>query len=244
MVQVKTNIGIVAQPRVGKSTLMNAILKQYSGNANGLLTREIKEGNERVGFEMGSFGNTGEFMGTTIAHVNIQSPFKVSKYGIDQEAVRLLSLAEWKKGIVEGNLLYLDEIGQMQANDENFKDLVKKFFGSDNVCIATISAVYNNSLIEHAKSRKDTVVFGLTVENRSQMLPFILGLIKKIKKAKMYALQPDLFTREGNLVELQSDHGKRIINLSGRTCTCDFYGTFKEFRVCSHILAAEAVFGE
>jgi nucleoside-triphosphatase len=245
MVQIRKNIGIIAQPRVGKSTLLQKVLEQNYGHTQGAFTREIKQGTERVGFEMRCYENVGpsHFPKAIIAHINnTESLFKVSKYGVDEEAIRTTSLELWKRPILPGKLLYLDEIGQMQVGDDNFRELARKYLGSENTCLVTLSAVYHHSFIDQIKKRGDIILLELTPENRNQMNPFIIGLIKKIEKAKDYVSKPELFFREGDMVELQSDHGKRIINLVGKTCTCDFYNTFKEHHVCSHILAAEAVF--
>lgn len=66
---------------------------------------------------------------------------------------------------------------------------------------------------------------------------------RKRQKAERYIKEPWRFRARSLTLEMESRHGKRLIEFSAESrweCTCDFFG---ERNTCSHIMAAETVFG-
>ena len=241
---LRKNIIIQADPRTGKSTLLCTILKSYTKPKTGLVTSEILNNSERVGFKMGMYSDIDEtpFFGSVIAHVNLESPIQVSKYKVNDDAVRMEALPLWRDPIRQDHLLYLDKIGEMQLCSETFLKLTEKYLDAPNTFIGTLSAVCTHSLVTSITKRTDVILIQLTKENREHELGFIQELIPKIEKARSYSLHPELFLREGPNVVFNSDHGARTMNLVGKTCTCDFYKKYPEHHVCSHLIAAEFLF--
>ena len=63
-----------------------------------------------------------------------------------------------------------------------------------------------------------------------------------VEKAHRYSDQPDRLRLTSFTLEVDGDHGRRVVTLaeSGFTCDCDHH---HHERVCAHVLAAERVFG-
>lgn len=244
------NILLTGLPGVGKSTLFEKVLKAYKSPMRGLLTREIRLGADtgRLGFQMGSLrkkrrpGTGFVFYGNVIAHVNYSKERAVSRYGVDVAAINALCTSYLNQNSKPGTLLYADEIAQMQLFSSNFPLLVIKYLDAPNTAIMTLSAVFHNSLTDEIRKRKDVMIIEVTPQNREMLQGFILGLISKIDKAKQYITTPEIFEREGELVEVNSGHGKRIVNLVGKTCTCDFHKKYPNYHTCSHLIAAQHLF--
>ena len=78
----------------------------------------------------------------------------------------------------EKDLLYMDEIGQMELFSEKFKELVLKFLDSENISILTISNVFKDDFIENIRKRDDIILIEISKENREEQKKFILQLLE------------------------------------------------------------------
>jgi len=228
-VGMEKNILVTGVPKSGKSTLLKKIVADIQDKA-GFVTNEILGTEGRVGFEIES--HTGHK--AILAHVDFATPYTVSKYGIDVE--NLDAIIPGISTFSSSDLLYLDEIGQMQLFSEKFKDLVLKFLNSPNTCVATLSYVYQNSFTELLKDRDDVILVEISPENREKKEEFVRKLIQKIAKARVYLKQPERFTRKENKVVLRSEHGTRTLMPENGcwACNCEF---FQEYGICSHVIA-------
>ncbi|MFH1253719.1 MAG: nucleoside-triphosphatase [Candidatus Uhrbacteria bacterium] len=224
---MRKNILITGMPKSGKSTLLKKVISGLE-NKIGFVTNEVRENGERIGFEIET--HLGEK--STLASVNFQTDFRVSKF-----FVNVNNLDEMIPKVSEfnnENLLFLDEIGQMELFSENFKNLVLKYLDSPNTCIATIK-VWDNEFIEQIKKRNDVILVEITEENRDSKEKFITKLIGKIQKAKRYASEPKRFLVKDDEVTITTDHGEKHLKKIENEWCCDC-GFFAENKICSHLI--------
>jgi nucleoside-triphosphatase len=228
---MRKNILITGMPRSGKSTLLNEVIGDYPEKV-GFVTKEIRKDDTRTGFEI----ETNNGIRSALASVDFNTGLKVSKYGVNIN--NLDSVIPEVSRFSPNDLLYLDEIGQMELFSDNFKDLTLRFLDSGNVCVATVSMVYKDKFIEELKKRKDVILVEIDETNKEDKKDFLRALIKKIYKAKRYINEPERFERQGDKIILKSEHSVREININenGLNCNCGFY---KENSICSHVIAAE-----
>jgi nucleoside-triphosphatase len=232
---MQKNILITGQPRSGKSTLLERVISDISSKV-GFITKEIRANGERTGFEIQTHRGTK----VVLASVDFKTPHQVSKYFVNVEG--LDSIIPEASSFTDGDILYLDEIGQMELFSENFKALALKYLNSQNTVIATVSQAYKDSFIEDIKNREDVVLVELAEDNRETKGKFVSMLVKKIDKARGYISERDRFIRTDSGVELRSEHGTRNLVLrDGKwVCDCDF---FREHEICSHSIATAEVVG-
>lgn len=231
---MKKNIFITAEPGIGKSTLLAKLVSDVT-NKCGFVTTEMREERGRVGFQVESFAN----QKAVIAHVDFDTDYKVSKYGVS--VASLESIIPSISNITESALLYIDEIGQMQLFSEMFKRLVFSYLESRNTFVATLSCVHKHSVITHIHRRDDTIFVKLTPDNREQKYEFVSQLIQKIEKARRYITEPERLATQGKKLQFQSNHGIRELytnEFNNWVCNCDFYS---EHRICSHVIAVEEI---
>ena len=165
---------ITGLPRSGKSTLLEKVIHEID-NKKGFITREVRANEERTGFEIVTHDGRKKMLSS----VNFKSSYKVSRYFVDVDGLDeiVATLRDYGQ-----ELLYIDEIGQMELFSENFKDLVTNYLNSDNVFIATVSKVYEDDFIRRIKSRKDVLLYEITPENRGEKLAEIKDYLKKLLK--------------------------------------------------------------
>jgi nucleoside-triphosphatase THEP1 len=172
---MRKNIIITGIPRSGKSTILKKIIQKIYHKV-GFVANEVCKDGERVGFELEN--HKGEKC--TLASVDFQTKFKVSKYFVDIKNLdkMIQSLDKFDKG----DFLFLDEIGQMELFSESFKLLVERYLNSSNIFLATLSKIYTNDFIESIKKRKDIFLIEITEKNRNEKEEYIKTLLRKIEK--------------------------------------------------------------
>ena len=159
-----TNILITGIPGIGKTTIIRKIsreLKEY--NPAGFYTAEIRERGIRKGFKLISL----EGEKSLLSHVAIESPYQVSKYGVDISAFEnFLDSVNFEDP--SHKCIIIDEIGKMELIYHKFKNLLKNLLNSDKLLIATI-ALKGKGIIQDIKNREDVKLFKITKSNRDRL---------------------------------------------------------------------------
>ena len=161
------NILITGVPKSGKSTLLKNVLNGFDKPKKGFITKEIRDKDERTGFKI----ITSEGIKRTLSSVDINSPIKVSRYFVDVPGFEgiLPPLFEFNK-----ELLYIDEIGQMELYSNRFGELVNLYLNSPNMFLGTLSSVYSHQLIDFIRERNDVKILNLDLNNREEIFKEIL----------------------------------------------------------------------
>jgi nucleoside-triphosphatase len=168
------NILITGRPGIGKTTLIQNLVERLSDlHPIGFYTRELREGEHRVGFEiLGLDGRKG-----MLAQVQIKSPYHVGKYGVD-----IQSFEAFLSGMVipeKPAVVILDEIGKMECLSARFRTLVQNLLDADLPLIATI-ALRGDSFIQSLKEREDVKLVTLTQENRDLLASYLEEIVRAL----------------------------------------------------------------
>jgi len=168
---------ITGKPGVGKTTLLRRIYEKLSEsnlNIRGFYTGEIREKNKRVGFFIENFKGKRKIF----AHIEIESDFKVGRYGVCIQALEDIGVPEVEEAIKEKSLLMIDEIGKMECFSQKFQESVRRVFDSGIDIIATIS-ISPHPFIKELKKREDVKIYGLNEEKREYLFRKIMELCQK-----------------------------------------------------------------
>ncbi|MFA4887274.1 MAG: nucleoside-triphosphatase [Candidatus Nanoarchaeia archaeon] len=237
---MKTNILITGIPRSGKSTALRKAISDLSPKV-GFVTNEVREHGERSGFEIETYNR----QRATLASLHLPTPYKVPRHSVPGSYYYLQpdSLEAILPGIqtfTPEDLLYIDELGQMQLGSEKLQQTAQCYLDAPNTALFTISAVYSHPFIDLVKQRNDSILVQITEETREQQQTYIGKLIGKIAKAKKYATESERFLPYREETVLVSEHGRRTLTKKGEewNCDCDFH---KKHDLCSHSMALEAV---
>ncbi len=166
-------IFLTGLPRSGKTTLLHRLIDPVA-QKTGFLTDEIRENGERVGFKV----VTSHGEESVLADVSTPSPFKVSRYYVHPSSLETVIEPLFAFG--RSDLLYLDEIGQMELFSSKFKELVEAYLDSDQPLIATISKIYSDAFTEALLRRNDVTVFEITPENREAIFAEISATLAPV----------------------------------------------------------------
>ena len=160
---------ITGEPAVGKTTLVQTIVaRMASVNMAGFYTAEIRSKGSRLGFEVHGLDGTRGIL----AHVDIYSQHKVSKYGVNTKGFEeFLENLELLNSDVE--LAVIDEIGKMELFSNRFRSMIHDVLNSDKQVLASI-ALKGEGFIREIKRRSDIHLLEVTRGNRERLPETIL----------------------------------------------------------------------
>jgi nucleoside-triphosphatase len=174
---VKRVLLLTGAPGIGKTTvLIKAVdaLKAKGISVGGMISREVREGNVRVGFEILDLTNGKRGW---LAHVNQKSGPQVGKYRVNLEDLENIGAQAIMDALEKCDAVAIDEIGPMELYSQKFKQAVKRALESRMLVLAVLHAKAKDSLITQAKQREDAEIFTVTLANRDN-LP--LQLVRKV----------------------------------------------------------------
>lgn len=178
---------IIGDPGIGKTTVliktMN-VMRNYGYALGGMLCKEVRVKNERVGFELMDVASGRKGI---LASTKLNAGPRLGKY-----RVNLIDLAEiGAKGLLNAidfcDIIICDEIGPMELFSPEFRHAAKAIVESGKPVLGIVHKRLNDPLIQEIKSRPFVEVIEVTHENRER-LPEVLAerVLSKIK-GKDYA---------------------------------------------------------
>jgi nucleoside-triphosphatase len=137
------------------------LLRERGAALRGFVTEELREGRQRVGFAVETFG--GER--ATLAHVTFSGPPRVGRYGVDLEAFERIALPALT-GVREEEVVLIDELGKMELASEAFRGAVSELFDRRLTLVATVH-VARHPFTDALK--RDAEVVHVTRANRNEL---------------------------------------------------------------------------
>lgn len=161
-------------PGTGKTTLIQEAISRLKIKASGFYTREIRNRGIREGFEIITLSNER----TILAHTNISSPYRVSKYGVALENLEKVAVPEIQKAIQEAQLIIIDEIGKMELFSPAFRETVWQALSSGKKVLGTIM-LQSHPYADEIKRDPRVKILSVTKNNHQQILQEIIQWLAK-----------------------------------------------------------------
>jgi nucleoside-triphosphatase len=165
---------LMGRPRVGKTTIIKEVVKRLAGRAGGFYTEEIRERGQRQGFRIVTLdGQEG-----ILAHVNVKSRYRVSKYGVDLVSLERVGVTAIRQAIVASDCVVIDEIGKMELFSVAFKEAVLAAVESDKLVLGTIM-LRSHPWADAIKSHPQVNLIKITEANRDTAAQLVLDSLSK-----------------------------------------------------------------
>ena len=156
---------LTGAPGSGKTSILKEVLAQVGKSAGGFYTEEIRTGGMRQGFDIVTLdGNR-----ATLAHIDIKSPYRVSKYGVDLAALETVAVPAIKRAVQECDIVVIDEIGKMELFSSSFRESVLEAVDSGKKVLGTIM-LKPHPWADKIKQQVEVEVVPVTRANRSQIV--------------------------------------------------------------------------
>jgi nucleoside-triphosphatase len=180
MQHTKHIILVTGSPGVGKTTvIMKAAetLKIQGYSVGGMTTQEKREDGNRVGFQILDLATQRQGW---LAHVNQPSGPRIGKYKVNLNDLENIGANAIQNATKTAHIIIIDEIGPMELCSETFRQALIEAMESSKPVIATIHHKATDTLVRNIKTRPDTELFEVTMENRNTLHNLIIQKITKI----------------------------------------------------------------
>jgi len=116
-----------------------------------------------------------------LAHVNISSPYQVSKYRVDIDSLDKVGVPAIRQALKECDLTVIDEIGKMELLSLQFKEAVRQAMDSDRKVLGTVM-LGPHPFVDEVKSHPEVELLLVSRDNRNQALGEILKWLEMTTK--------------------------------------------------------------
>lgn len=160
---------LTGAPGVGKTTVLTKTvdaLKAKGVSVGGMISREVRESNVRVGFEILDLTNGKHGW---LAHVNGQSGPQVGKYHVNLQDLDNIGTAAITQALEKCSAIVVDEIGPMELYSQKFKQAVAQTLESKKLMLAVVHRKAKDPLVTQVKRRLDAEIFNVTFSNRENL---------------------------------------------------------------------------
>jgi len=160
---------LTGAPGVGKTTVLietAEALKAQGVSVGGMISREARIGNARVGFEITDLTNNKHGW---LAHVNQKNGPQVGKYRVNLQDLENIGARAIVEAVEKCAVVAVDEIGPMELYSQRFKQAVRQALNSQKLVLAVVHAKAKDPLIDQAKQREDAEIFTVTLTNRDDL---------------------------------------------------------------------------
>jgi len=164
---------LTGMPGTGKTSVIRQALAQCNCNAGGFYTMEVRNVGVREGFQIVTIDGKQEML----AHIAIDSPFRVGKYGVDVNVLDTTAVESITSAIEKNDLIVIDEIGKMELVSSKFIQAVADAQNSSKKVLGTIT-LKPHPLADSIKQNRAIHVAELTRYNQRQVLAEILSWLK------------------------------------------------------------------
>ena len=154
MLTALPRILLTGPPRAGKTTLVSRLADELTARGvavGGFLTREMREGDIRVGFIAEEIGGPRALL----AHMSLHEGPMVGRYHVDVAAFEGLALPAIQRAVQRSGVVIIDELGQMELFSPAFIGSVNRLLDQPVPLVATIHA-RQHPVTDAIKQRPDT----------------------------------------------------------------------------------------
>lgn len=163
-----TAILITGQPGVGKTTLIQQIIERFP-NASGFYTREVREGNVRMGFEIVTLDGEIGTLATQSVDIIFENQVDFEAYKVNIDTVNLLAIPAVEIAAERHQLVIIDEIGPMEIFSPDFQNMVMHVLDNDKLCVLGTIVEREYEFADQVKQHPRVKIMTLNEQNREDV---------------------------------------------------------------------------
>ncbi|MEM3832855.1 MAG: NTPase [Thermoprotei archaeon] len=158
---------LTGAPGIGKTTVIVKIvnlLKEQRVRVGGIITREMRRGPVRIGFEVEDIMNGNK--GILAISTENEEP-RIGKYHVRVEEFEDISIGAIENAMMNADVIVCDEIGPMELLSDKFVKLIEHVLETDKNVIGTVHWKARHPLVN--KIRNVGKVIEVTYYNRNEI---------------------------------------------------------------------------
>ena len=161
---------LTGKPGTGKTALIKEAIARTKVRGGGFYTEEIRTGGIRQGFRI----ITLDGQDAVLAHVNISSPYQVSKYKVDIDSLNRVGVSALRQALKETDLIVIDEIGKIELLSPRFREAVTQAINSGKKVLGTIM-LNPHPFTDEIKRHPEAEILLVTRDNRTEVMKKVLN---------------------------------------------------------------------
>lgn len=166
---------LTGQPGTGKTSLIKQAVAEIGGKAGGFYTEEIRKQGIRQGFRLVTLAGDS----AVLAHIDIPSPCRVSKYGVDLDSLDRVGVAAIRAAAQQCDLVVIDEIGKMELFSTDFREAVSQVIAGGKKVLGTIM-LSPHPWADALKRQPQVEVITVTRDNHQAVLAGLRDWLKTV----------------------------------------------------------------
>ncbi len=155
---------LTGPPRAGKTTLIKQVVADFKGKACGFYTEEIRENDERQGFQLVTLDGRK----VALSHIDFKSPYRVGKYGVNVEGLEEVGVTALREA-GSCDLVVVDEIGKMEMLSLKFRSAIEDLITANRRMLGTI-LLHHHTWSDVIKAQPEVQMVMLNRNNYLQVL--------------------------------------------------------------------------
>ena len=173
---------LTGRPGTGKTSLIKQAIAEAKeeGKAGGFYTEEIRTQGVREGFRLVTLDG----QDAILAHIDIRSPYRISRYGVDIDCLDRVGVSALQQAAQHCDLVVVDEIGKMELFSANFREAVLRIINSGKRVLGTIM-LSPNPWVDAIKHKPQVNLVEVTRANYQQVLAELLHWLKTTESLKL-----------------------------------------------------------
>ncbi len=140
---------------------------------DGMVTREVRKGDERIGFKITDLSSGAEGwlarMGDTVGP-------RIGKYSVDSKDLEEIGVGALKRA-AERSADLVDEIGPMEMTSNSFRGTLAKLLSAGRNVIATVKYGSHYPEIERSPGFAGAASFEISRDNREEVIRRIFSIV-------------------------------------------------------------------
>ena len=171
---------LTGRPGTGKTSLIKQAVARMRGKAGGFYTEEMRSQGVRQGFRLVTLDG----QEVILAHININSPYRVSKYGVNIDSLDRVGVSALHNAVQQCDLVVIDEIGKMELFSTDFRKAVSQMIDSGKLILGTIM-LNPNPWADAIKRQPQVNLVTVTRTNYQDVLEELLHWLKATESLKL-----------------------------------------------------------
>jgi len=159
--------------------LLRAIeeLRRSGVVVGGMVSREVREGGRRVGFEILDLatGRKG-----WLAHVNQPTGPRLGRYRVNLADLEGVGVGAIEEAIERADVVAIDEVGPMELFSHRFVEAVRRALASPKPVLGTIHYRARGPLLDEIRRSEHVEIITVSLQNRGRLPGLVAAKVKAL----------------------------------------------------------------